>query len=295
MFETIDPDRSLSKEEYDREIPRLRERIGVLQREFRDKKIPVLIVFEGWRVSGISSTINQLTYALDPRGYRVHVTSRPDDTARMHPLLWRFWVRTPARGHIAIFDRSWYTDTFLDMRGRDRKTTLPTQAIDDIVSMEHLLAVDGTVIIKIFLHISKKEQKKRLKKLREDRPDFILAVDRERKGLPDYDTVSLTLEHLISTTDTPGAPWTIVEANDRHFTVVKVFDTIIRRLEETLRAAITKYNPLMQNNKITRTLILPSVDLTRAPEDDTSSLNPVRRLHELQYSIHSKKIPRLFT
>jgi polyphosphate kinase 2 (PPK2 family) len=183
------------------------------------------------------------------------------------------------------------------MQGRDRKTTLPTQAIDDIVSMEHLLAVDGTVIIKIFLHISKKEQKKRLKKLREDRPDFILAVDRERKGLPDYDTVSATLEHLISTTDTPTAPWTIVEANDRHFTVVRVFDTIIRRLEETLAGS---YNPgeqfpgieiIEQDNG---SPILPSVDLTRTlPEDEYQLRYEAceRRLHELQYSIHSKNIP----
>jgi len=297
MFETIDPDRSLSKEEYDREIPGLRERIGVLQREFRDKNIPVLIVFEGWRVSGISSTINQLTYALDPRGYRVHFTQRPDDTSRMHPLLWRFWVRTPARGHTAIFDRSWYTDTLLEMRDGDRKPAIPAQAIDDIINMEHLLAVDGTVIIKIFLHISKKEQKKRLKKIREVRPEIIFAEDRKRKGLPEYDTVLPTLEHLISTTDTPGAPWTIIEANDRHFTVVRVFNTIIRRLEETLAGSHTTVvsSPDAEiTGDDTRTLILPSVDLTKTlPEDEYQHRFEAceRRLHELQYSIHSKKIP----
>jgi len=171
MFETIDPDGPLSKEEYDREIPGLRERIGVLQRECRDNNIPVLIVFEGWRVSGISPAIQPAHLCTGPRGYRVHLTQEPDDTARMHPLLWRFWSGTPARGHIAIFDRSWYTDTLLEKREGNEPATIPSQAIADIINMEHLLTVDGTVIIKFFLHISKKEQKKRLKKFREVRPE----------------------------------------------------------------------------------------------------------------------------
>ncbi|NMB79908.1 MAG: hypothetical protein GYA23_12535 [Methanomicrobiales archaeon] len=95
MLEQCDLSQALSKEEYDAGIEPLRERLGVLQREFRDRKIPVIIIFEGWRFSGISDTINRLTIALDPRGFRVHLTKPANPIETAHVPLWRFWQDTP--------------------------------------------------------------------------------------------------------------------------------------------------------------------------------------------------------
>ena len=124
MFEKFDLDQTLDKNTYDSLIQELRDRIGVLQREFRDKQIPVIIVFEGWRFSGISGTINRLTYALDPRGYRAHPMLQLNEVERAHPMLWRSWVNTPSKGQIAIFDRSWYTDTMIACAECNKKKSL---------------------------------------------------------------------------------------------------------------------------------------------------------------------------
>jgi len=301
MFEKFDPDQTLDKTTYDAKISGLRDRIGVLQREFRDKKIPVIIVFEGWRFSGISSTINRLTYALDPRGYRVHPIQHPNEIERAHPLLWRFWVNTPSAGQIAIFDRSWYTDTMLDCPEMNKKNPFSSGRLSDIITMEEQLANNGAVLIKFFLHITKKEQKKRERKFEKIHPEFDPDASRAPKTLRDYDNVLPKLELLISKTDVETAPWTVVEGNDRRFAIVKVFETIIARMESVLECqmtaeknATTKKGRTSGKVQSSTVSILDSIDLTKSlsEEDYNKRLEECEnRLHELQYIIHSKKIP----
>jgi len=301
MFENIDLDQTLDKITYDAKITGLRDRIGVLQREFRDKKIPVIIVFEGWRFSGISGTINRLTYALDPRGYRVHPTQRPNEIERAHPLLWRFWVNTPLAGQIAIFDRSWYTDTILECQEINKKNPFSSGMLPDIINMEEQLANDGAVIIKFFLHVTKKEQKRREKKFQKIHPEFSPDDSRAPKKLRDYDYMLPKLELAISETDTATAPWTVVEGNDRRFAIVKVYETIISRMDAALKrssAAVKKSatkkartSGKVQNCAVS---ILDSIDLTKSlseEEYNTRLEECENRMHELQYIIHTKKKP----
>jgi polyphosphate:AMP phosphotransferase len=300
MFEKFDLDQALDKNAYDAVIVGLRERLGVLQREFRDKKIPVIIIFEGWRVSGISDTINRLTYALDPRGYRVHLTQHPSDEEQAHPLLWRFWVRTPAKEQIVIFDRSWYTDTLRERFSTKKKIGIPSDALPDIISIEEQLADDGIVIIKFFLHISKNEQKKRLKKLRKIHPELFFTNDKVLRNLRDYDRVLPILEQVISETSNAKAPWTIVEATDKHFTIVKVYKTIIARMEETIKSRNSGAKPTAKKARTTGKLpsvqpsVLQAINLTHSlPEEEYNKrlLECEQQLHKLQYSIHKKEIP----
>jgi polyphosphate:AMP phosphotransferase len=301
MFEKFDLDQTLDKTTYDAKILGLRARIGVLQREFRDKKIPVIIVFEGWRFSGISGAINRLTYALDPRGYRVHPTQKPNEIERTHPLLWRFWVNMPFAGQIAIFDRSWYTDTILECHEIYKKNPFSSGMLPDIVNMEEQLADDGAVIIKFFLHVTKKEQKSREKKFQKIHPEFDPGDSRAPKKLRDYDYVLPKLEMLISETDTATAPWTVVEGNDRRFAIVKVYETIIARMESALtsRSAAVKKSTTNKTRTVGKVQnvavsVLDSIDLTNSlsEEDYIKRLEECEnRMHELQYIIYTKKKP----
>ena len=303
MFDKFDLDQTLTKTAYDAVIPGLRDRIGALQREFRDKKIPVIIVFEGWRFSGISAAINRLTYALDPRGYRVHPTQKPNEIERAHPLLWRFWVNTPQKGQIAIFDRSWYTDTLLECSEFDKKTLFSFGTLPAILNMEEQLADDGAVIIKFFLHITKKEQKKRINKFQDIHPEFSQNDSRAPKRLRDYDYMLPKLEMLIAETDTATAPWTVVEANDRRFAIIKVYETIIARMETVLKSksvagtkTTLKKAQTVKKLPVGQTPILHTIDLDKSLDEgeyNTRLLECEERVHELQYIINKKKIPAI--
>jgi len=301
MFEKFDLTKTLDKDTYDATIPGLRDRIGVLQREFRDQQIPVIIVFEGWRFSGISGTINRLTYAFDPRGCRVYPTQQPNEIERAHPMLWRFWVNTPSKGKIAIFDRSWYTDMMIACAESDKKIRFPPETFTDILNMEEELADDGAVIIKFFLHISKKEQKWRQKKFQKIHPEFSPDDSRAPKRLRDYDDALPKLEMLIAETDTAQAPWTVVEATDRHFTLVKVYETIINRMEDVLKhrsqmvtKSAKKKTPAAGKLPAVQSSILHTIDLTKSLPEETyiKRLDECEeQLHDLQYIINRKKIP----
>src|ERR1700754_3592240 len=108
----------------------------------------------------------QVVLPLDPRGFSVYSTRDPTEEDAFYPFLWRFWNRTPTRGRLAIFDRSWNRKVVTDRIEGQVKGRRLRQAFEDIRSFERQLTDEGVVIVKCFLHISKKEQKRRFDALR---------------------------------------------------------------------------------------------------------------------------------
>ena len=162
MFDKYDLTKKIDDHTFAKECTPLQERLGILQRELREKKIPVIIVMEGWNASGITNSIQEIIRFLDPRGFNLYSTGSPTEEERAHSLMWRFWVNTPVKGRIAIFARSWYSRGLAEnVSGIEWKKNI-RQTITAINNFERQLTDDGTIIIKFFLHISLEEQKKRL-------------------------------------------------------------------------------------------------------------------------------------
>ena len=114
MLEKVDLSKKMSKEEYKEKMPFLESRLGELQRQCKSLGIPVMIVFEGFGAAGKGLQIGKLIQSLDPRGFEVHAIQRETEEEKMHPFLWRFWTKTPAKGRIAVFDGSWYRKVLID-------------------------------------------------------------------------------------------------------------------------------------------------------------------------------------
>jgi polyphosphate:AMP phosphotransferase len=228
VLEITDLSRKLNREEYKRIVPRLRERMGDLQRRARMANMPVIIVFEGWEASGKGTLINELIRPLDPRGFRVHyVHSRKEEPqSELWPPMRRFWEMTPARGTIGVFSKSWYRLLFDDAD--------PALSFGDIASFERQLSCDGYVIIKFFLHISRKEQKKRLKKMDMDDSSAWRVSEREWRENDDYVERARRIDEIIQHTDSANAPWTLIEAHDRRHAAVKILTTVVRSIESGL-------------------------------------------------------------
>ncbi|NQT15046.1 MAG: phosphate--AMP phosphotransferase, partial [Planctomycetes bacterium] len=211
MLENIDLSRKVSKAEYKQAKDDLDLRLSGLDRRAREAGTPIMIVFEGWDAAGKGTLINELILPLDPRGFSVRSTLAPNQEEAMRPFLWRFWTKAPAKGRIAIFDRSWYRRVLNDRVDGDISGASLQQAYDDIVSFERQLADDGNLIIKFFLHISKEEQKKRFAKLRR-RPTTAWRVTKEdvrrQKQYPEYLAAT---DEMLAGTDSDFAPWTVIE------------------------------------------------------------------------------------
>ena len=108
MLETIDLSCALGRDEYARELRRYQNALRLLQIQLTEQRRPVIVVYEGWDAAGKGGNIKRLTEHLDPRFFTVYGIGKPTPEELDHHYLWRFWTKLPARGHLVIFDRSWY-------------------------------------------------------------------------------------------------------------------------------------------------------------------------------------------
>ena len=296
MFEQYDLTKKTDDKTFEKAIGPLQQQMGVLQRSLRDHKIPTIIVVEGWNASGITMVINELIQFLDPRGFSMHSIGSPNDEERARPLLWRFRVRTPSKGRIAIFARSWYSRALAEqMSGIDWKNAMK-RSIASINSFERHLSDDGAIIIKFYLHISKEEQKKRLDEREHNPLTSWMITTGEWDFHHHYDSYLPIIGQFLEGTDFPHAPWTIVEATDKNHTVLKIYSTVVKTLEKHLAQKDShgkkeKENDIVKPKKIgfKRKSAPPSSFSKDEYEQDL--LKYQDRIRDLQYSLYKRKIP----
>lgn len=242
MLEKIDLKKKCQGKEYKARLEEESAKLSVLQRQCKEAGIPVIIVFEGFGAAGKGTQINRLIQAMDPRGFSVYTSNKESEDERLHPFLWRYWTKIPAKGRFAIFDRSWYRRVLVDRFDKiTKKEELPS-AFHDILSFERQLTDDGTVIIKFFLYISKEEQKKRFKLLEDSKETAWKVTEADWKRNKEYSEYLKINEEMLEKTDTDYAPWVIVEAMDKNYAALKIISSVTARLEKELekKAALTK-------------------------------------------------------
>ena len=241
MLEKLDLTKSLSKAEYKEKMAELTPKLGKLQRECREYGIPVMIAFEGYGASGKGVQIGELIKALDPRGFEVYAVKNETEEERMHPFMWRFWTKMPAKGRVAIYDSSWYRKVLIDRFDKKTKKSKLGDAYRSICSFEEQLTSDGMVIIKIFLAIDKKEQKKRFDKLMESKETAWRVSEGDLKRNKEFEKYQEVNEEMLTRTDAEYAPWNIVEAVDRRFATAKIYaivaQTLAKKVEEARKKA----------------------------------------------------------
>jgi polyphosphate kinase 2 (PPK2 family) len=234
VLENINLTRKLSREEYKRVLPGLQLRLYDLEKACWDGGVPTIVVFEGWDAAGKGTAIAALTERLDPRGFRLYPITAPRTHEQQYPWLWRFWLKTPNRGEMLLFDHSWYERVLSERVEGMVPAEAWRQAYRDIAEFERLLADDGTVILKFFLHIDKKEQKKRFKALEADPLEAWRVTEADWGRNKKWDQYLEATEEMLEQTDTEYAPWTIVEATSKWYARRKIFDTLIAALEKRL-------------------------------------------------------------
>src|SRR6266436_7996461 len=240
MLTNVDLSREVAKAEYKRLKDDADLKLADLQRQVKALGIPVIIVFEGSSASGKGTLINQLILPPDPPGFSVYSASGPTEEEKFYPFLWRFWKRTPTRGRLAIFDRSWNRRVVTERVDGQVKGKRLRQAFEDIRSFERQLADEGVIIVKCFLHISKSEQKRRFDALRASAATAWRVTEDDRRQHQQYAEYLAAAEDMLTETDADYAPWTVVEAHDRRFATLKIFATVIDALERGVVAANRK-------------------------------------------------------
>lgn len=301
MFEKIELNKNLSKSEYKEVETTYESRIGAIQRQLKEKNIPVIVVFEGWDAAGKGSLINQMILPMDPRGFSVHTIGDPQCDELRRPYLQRFWMKIPKRGGLAVFDKSWYHRTFEERINKSIDSSKLAEAYGEIRAFERQLTDDGYVIIKLFIHISKEEQKKRFNKLESNKATSWRVTKKDWKQNKNYDEYLEAVEETIRETDNEYAPWTIIEGTNRRFAAAKMYLTVLKVLENRLKLAEASKGEAASNNEKNiypmaemNSSILKSVDLTLSLKKENYKKQlkeKQKRISELGYEIYRRKIP----
>jgi len=297
MLSKIDLSLTLSKEEYKSAQKQLSLELGELQREMKDLKIPVAVIFEGWNAAGKGTMLNRVLQSLDARGFNVqNIKAVLTEEEYFRPFLWRFWRKLPERGKITFFDRSWYRRVTTERV--DQLVGEWTTAYTEINNFEKLQTDGGMVLIKFFLHISKKTQRKRFEEIQKNVAEAWRVTEEDWRHHRQYDDYVRVYDEMFAKTDTQHAQWTIVEAEDDRYATIKIFRTLIntfkRRIEqEKLRLT----NPPRVDAGIATTNVASMVDrmnlqLDINKDDYKKEMRDLQiKLREYQHELFTKRVP----
>ena len=251
MLEKVNLKKKIKKSDYEEQFPKLLEKLGALQRELRDAEIPVIILFEGFRGSWRGLLINKLISALDPRGFRVFSASKTTEKQKQEPFFAQFWKELPAAGQINIHHRAWY---FLRnehaVGDKDEASEWYHVSFGEINAFEKELTDEGYVILKMFTHISAKQQEKNIAKgFQTSGSQWESLTPGGIEGI-NYKAYEKVYEDMLAKTDMDYAPWHIVPLENKRTGII----TTLKILIEELTLALQKRKQENRKNLLVSTM-----------------------------------------
>ena len=234
VLDTIDLTNTLDKESYEKKLAKYWARFAKLNEKAHKRGIASVLAFEGWDGAGKGGVIRRLTHAMDAAHYRVIPIAAPTDEELAHHYLWRFWRNLPRKGHVAIFDRSWYGRVLVERVEGFASAAEWKRAYAEINDFEEQLANRGMLVLKFWIHISQEEQLRRFK-AREKTPfkKYKITPDdyRNREKWNDYE---LAANEMLKRTSTDHAPWCLVPGNNKRVARIEVLKAACGALKEIL-------------------------------------------------------------
>jgi polyphosphate:AMP phosphotransferase len=286
MFEAAELGRKIPKEKFKARVPTLRAELLDMQQQLIGARFPVIVVFAGVDGAGKGETVNLLNEWMDPRWLITRAYGTPSDEESERPEYWRYWRDLPPKGRIGLFLSSWYSRPVLDRVYRRSGSADFERELDRIAAFERTLTDDGALILKFWMHLGRRAQKARLKKLEGDPLTKWRVTKLQWQHWRMYGRFVAAAERALQRTSVGEAPWMIVEGADEAYRSLTVATTIRdaigkalahghgQRQAPTLAAGRPKRTALLRSNRKTASrgsesalatpTILNSLDMTQS-------------------------------
>ena len=233
-LDEVDHSLALTHDEYKLQLKAEQERLRRIELEMYIRRVPMMIMYEGWDAAGKGGSIKRVAQALDARSYTIFPSPAPTKPELLHPHLWRYWTRLPKAGHVGIYDRSWYGRVLVERVEGFASTDQWSRAYEEINEFERDMVDWGAILLKFWVDISPETQLQRFE-ARENNPAKswkITAEDwRNRDRYPQY---RAAVDDMFRLTSTHNAPWIILESDDKYYARVKALRIINEAIEKRL-------------------------------------------------------------
>lgn len=238
MFESAEIGHRIRKSVYQREEPALRQALLQAQYELLENAtFPVVVLVNGVDGAGKGETVNLLNEWMDPRHIRTRAFGAMTEGERDRPEMWRFWQALPPKGHIGILFGSWYTDPIIGrVMGRQKRAQF-RRRLESIRHFERMLVAEGALVVKLWFHLSRRTQKKRLRELASDRRTAWRVSREEWKRFAHYDEFVGVCEEALRETSTGEAPWQIIDGSDPEYRALTAGRLLLEALQQRLSGA----------------------------------------------------------
>ncbi len=216
---------------YEKELKTLQIELLKLQNHIKDKGLKLLVLFEGRDAAGKGGTIKRITEHLNPRGARIVALSKPSDIETSQWYFQRYVQHLPSGGEIVLFDRSWYNRAMVEPVMGFCTTQQQEEFLDEVPAFEKMQINSGTILIKFYFSVGKKEQAKRFYERKNDplKQYKISPVDELAQELwQDYTEAKYK---MLQATDSSHAPWVIIRSNNKKEARINAIKYILQQID----------------------------------------------------------------
>ena len=286
MFESAELNHKVDRNTFDEAMPQLREELLNAQFDLVESKaFPVIILIAGADGAGKAEAVNELNAVLDTHHVSTIAMGPPTEEARERPPLWRFWRALPPKGTIGIFFGSWYSEPLRKQILGENKLADLQESLESINRLEKMLSDEGALILKFWFHLSKKEQKQRLKKLKKDPTRYWRLTDRVLDSVKNYHRSRTAAEHVVQLTSTGYAPWVVIGGTDKRYRSLTIANTLVHAITQRLNGtepSLATTPASVITTPLDRKNLLNALDLSQKLERNDYK----KRLKSLQARFH---------
>jgi polyphosphate:AMP phosphotransferase len=284
------------EEEVRAELNTARDKLSGYQLKIKEAKLPVMVVFEGWGAAGKGSIIGKVIRNIDPRFFKVKtMEAEPTPEERRYPFLHRYLLEIPEAGKFTFFDTYWMQEVTRGVLKGEIDECSYRRKIESINTTERSLHDNGYLILKFFFRIGRKEQKKRMKELCEQKDTMWRVNSYDRWENKHYEQCLDVYDRYLGDTNSSCAPWYIIDAKNRKWAELQVLQFLNQGIETALRNAEMAV-PILQNSfPLHSTPSLAEISLEDkklSDEEYRVQLDALQaELRQLHNKLYRKKIP----
>lgn len=283
-------------EELKQRLKAAEEKLSQQQMKLKEKRLPVLVLIEGWGAAGKGSAIGQIIKNIDPRFFKVFsMPSTPTEEERRRPFLYRFFEKIPEAGKFTFLDSGWMDQIMKERLDGKLDDKAYAQRVDSVKRFERGLTDNGYLVLKFFFHISKKEQESRIEALLSEKDTAWRVSEGDLWQNRHYDKCLEAFDRYLDDTNTPSAPWYIVDSKSKKFAELQVMETLCMGIETALHNESLAV-PLLQNAfpliKMPKLRDVPLEGKTLDEEKYKKELKELQqKLGQLHNRLYRKRVP----
>ena len=271
------------------------EKLEGQQMKLKDRKLPVLVLIEGWGAAGKGSAIGQIIKNIDPRFFKVFtMPAAPTEEEARKPFLYRFFEKIPEAGKFTLLDSGWMNQIMEEKLSGALDDKTYAQRVDSVKRFERTLTDNGYLVLKFFFHISKKEQASRIQRLQADKDTAWRVSKGDLWQNHHYDDCLEAFDRYLDDTNTPSAPWYVIDSKSKKFAELQVLETMCMGIDTALHNESLAV-PLLQNVfpliKMPKLKDVP-LDKTISEEEYKLQLRLLQeKLGHLHNRLYRKRVP----